>query len=162
MTGLECLKAELKKRGCTTAQTNSKCIPIVLDIICQSGDGYREQAKLIDERDKLRAEIAYLKGWEAQYRREMADEEKYIQKRLGEAQAYIDSFYKAIEECETDDGRDALRLAQMFVNTVTVGTVYDNTAFIIGLAGILSGNKVAPMGELKKINKKLFTKEIIP
>jgi hypothetical protein len=43
----------------------------------------------------------------------------------------------------------------MFVNTVSVETKYDNTAFIIGLAAILSNGRINPISELKKINKKL-------
>lgn len=79
---------------------------------------------------------------------------------------YIESYasrgkqpYKALDECETAGGKDMLRLAQMFVNSVDVNSKYDNTAYIIGLAGILSGNKVAPIPELKKINRKLFVKK---
>ena len=48
-----------------------------------------------------------------------------------------------------------MRIARMFVNMVDVDTKYDNTAYIIGLAAILSRGGINAIGELKKINKKL-------
>ena len=68
---------------------------------------------------------------------------------------YVENFFTALETCETDKGRDALRAAQMFVNSVTIDSKYDNTAFIIGLASILSQGNVGPIEELKKINNKI-------
>ena len=61
-------------------------------------------------------------------------------------------FFQAVEECETLEGKDTLKKAQMFVNTVNLNTKYDNTAFIIGLASILAQGNVAPIEELRKIN----------
>ena len=64
------------------------------------------------------------------------------------------------ENCDCDlmdneEGRDTMRIAQMFVNMVDVDTKYDNTAYIIGLAAILSRGGISAIDELKKINKKL-------
>ena len=52
-----------------------------------------------------------------------------------------------------------MRAAQVFVNAVSVDTKYDNTAFIIGLAAILSKNGIGAMDELKKINSKVFRRK---
>lgn len=156
MTGLECLRAELRKRGFQKGQTESKVVSGVLDILSETGDMYKDQDKLIEERNALLSEISYLKTWKTRFDYEIKIKEEAIESRRKEAREYIEAWYKAIEDCETPEGKDIMRTAQMFVNTVTVDSKYDNTAFIIGLAGILSGNKVAPMLELKKINKKLF------
>ena len=44
----------------------------------------------------------------------------------------------------------------MFINSTDVNTKYDNTAYIIGLASILSGDtNSSPIAQLKKINPKL-------
>lgn len=159
MTGIECLQAELKNRGCTRGQIESKAVAIVLDILTESGDNFKQQHDALEELRRLRMEISELRLRKERYQYEIKQEEQTIQQVRKEAQAYIDSFYKALEECETAEGKDMLRLAQMFVNSVDVNSKYDNTAYIIGLAGILSGNKVAPIPELKKINRKLFVKK---
>ena len=76
-------------------------------------------------------------------------------KHYQETRNYIDVFLKAISDCETQEARDALRTAQMFINSVSVDTKYDNTAFIIGLASILSQGKTGAIDELRKINPKI-------
>lgn len=53
----------------------------------------------------------------------------------------IDSFNKSLQECETEEGRDTMRKAQLFVNSVDVNTDQNNTVFINGLACILSDGK---------------------
>ena len=68
---------------------------------------------------------------------------------------YIANFYKALFDCDTEEGKDVMRTAQVFINSVNVKTVYDNTAFIIGLAAILSGGKVGAIEELHKLNTKI-------
>ena len=74
---------------------------------------------------------------------------------IKEWEEYVDKFNKSLEECETAEGRDTLRTAQMFVNTVDIETCYDRTAYIIGLASILSNGRMSAIDELKKINKNL-------
>ena len=77
------------------------------------------------------------------------------QQKIDELEHAISEFSKALSECETKEGRDTIRLAQTFINSVNVDTKYDNTAFIVGLAGILSNTKVDCVSELSKINTKL-------
>ena len=68
--------------------------------------------------------------------------------------AYIDKFFAALNECETPEGRDALKKAQMFVNSVNIKTVYDNTAYINGLAAILTKGESATVADgLEKIDE---------
>jgi hypothetical protein len=47
----------------------------------------------------------------------------------------------------------------MFVNSVNIDSKYDNTAFIVGLAAILSNGECGAISELKKINPKLFDED---
>jgi hypothetical protein len=70
---------------------------------------------------------------------------------------YINKFNKSIRECETPEGRDAIRLAQMYIKSVDVDTKskYDNTAYILGLASILSKENINAIGELRKIKNEL-------
>ena len=77
---------------------------------------------------------------------------------MRETEEYIKKFLDSIEKCETAEARDTMKTAQMFVNSVDVDTKYDNTAFIIGLASILSNGQINGIDELKKINKNMFAK----
>jgi hypothetical protein len=76
-----------------------------------------------------------------------------VNKIKEETQGYIDDFYKTLENCETEEGRDKLRLAQVYINTVNINTEQNNTVFIAGLADLLSGTKVCPLKKLHKINQ---------
>ena len=155
MTGMEELKKEMAARGLTKAQIESKAVYVVLDIV--SGDPGKYVTVYEDEQ---RAK----KTLEAANRERMSIERLIIDNRKlvneaartrEEIKSYVDEFSKALENCDTDEGRDKLRLAQMYVNTVKVNTVYDNTAFIVGLASLLTGTQTDPLKELKKINPKL-------
>ena len=68
---------------------------------------------------------------------------------------YIEKFERSLSECETPEGRDAMRKMQIFINNVNVETKYDNTAYIVGLSAILGNSPISPVDELKKINTKL-------
>lgn len=155
MTGLECLKEELQRRGCTKAQCESKVIAIVLDILTDAENNHEEEYRIKADIDAmelrhqsiLRTIDAEQKAWEE-------DCKKYKQQIL-DMDSYLQNLFTAIEQCETAEGRDTLKLAQMFINTVNIRTAYDNTAFIIGLSAILSHGDVAPLEELKKMNPKI-------
>lgn len=75
---------------------------------------------------------------------------------LKETKEYIERFEESITQMETPEARDALKTAQVFINSVNVDTKYDNTAFIVGLASLLTRTPVDALTELKKINYKLF------
>lgn len=166
MTGLECLKEELLKRGFTKAQTESKIMLGVLDILANAGGRYNDLDKLDKEKAEVLKQIAQLKQACAQCESQLStlrrDKETLIKqinscadKRYGEAKQYIDAFMKALGECETPQGRDTLKAAQMFINSVSVDTKYDNTAYIIGLASILSQGNTGAIDQLHKINPKV-------
>lgn len=160
MTGLDCLREELKNRGLPKSQIESRGVAMTLDILANSGDHYTKMWQdeteltqkikaLTSEKSGLEREVQFYERKASGYRsRADSEREEYLE--------YIKAFFTALEECETEEGRDTLKKAQMFVNTVSVDTKYDNTAFIIGLSAILSNGKVGALSELKKINKPLM------
>ena len=162
MTGLELLREEMLKRGLNKQQVESKAVAVILDILANTGDRYTKM-----QQEEAQATALYRKMMEGYQdadamlrvrRRELQavnEEIKRAREYRAECEAYINKFKESLTKCETGEGRDAMRAAQMFVNSVTVDTKYDNTAFIIGLAAILSGAKIEPITELKKINKRL-------
>lgn len=162
MTGLDCLREEMQKRGLSKAQIESGTAAVVLDILANSGTKYTKMWK--EEFDKSKR-LKSIEGDIRDSKRELEQlraviakcekEEKQALEHRKHCEDYIDEFNKSIMECESETGRDSMKTAQMFVNTVSVDTKYDNTAFIIGLAAILSNGHINPISELKKINKKL-------
>lgn len=157
----------MKKRGCTGSQCDSQVVAVVLDIVSNSDGRYAEMAKSDREASKRLTEltreynkVSYLKDATFQEYVSLQRKCEILEEKLDEWTAYIEKFTESLSQCETSEGRDAMRQAQMFVNTVTIKTVYDNTAFVIGLAAILSnskeGEKFKALDELKAINPKLF------
>ena len=166
MTGIECLQQELLNQGFTRKQTESKVLIGALGIISKNPDRYSEEDRLLEEVKQLKERKTNLEEtvneYERKYRVCKSELDSIIMKVNEEAdrqykqtKEYIDSFFKAIEECETPEGRDAIKTAQMFVNSVNVNTKYDNTSFIIGLATILAQGNIAPIERLQKINEKI-------
>lgn len=155
MTGFDALREELKNRGCNSAQCESKVVGVVLDIVSNNKDLYSKlQEEEQTETKRLREienEIKFtrnkLRSIQFQCDKLMRDKEWMVD--------YIQRFNEALAECETPEGRDAMKRAQVFVNSVSVDTKYDNTAFIIGLSAILSEGKIGSIQELKKINPKI-------
>lgn len=161
MTGLDALREEMLKRGASKAMTESKSTALVLEILSE-GETYATRQFEIEERERrLEAKEKYYKTRAQQdaevklrsAQHTLADAEA-LRAQTESAVKYIEDFTKGLEECETPEGRDAMRTAQVFVNSVTIDTKYDNTAFIVGLATILSGGAVNGIAELKKINTK--------
>ena len=70
---------------------------------------------------------------------------------------YIKNFNESLEKMETPEARDALKTAQLFINTIDVQTNQNNTAFISGLAMILCGVRGGEYPE--KLNKVCGQKE---
>lgn len=162
MTGLDCLREELASRGLSTQQINSKAVAVVLDVVAQSGNKYTEMWKSEQdvskrERDALNT-IMWAEHKEIDLNARIEKAERALElceEKKRQIESYVSKMCEALENCETPEGRDTMRIAQMFVNTVNVDTKYDNTAYIIGLAAILSMGGISPIDELKKINKKL-------
>lgn len=160
MTGLECLKEELHKQGFSKQQIEqSKIIPAMLDILSQAGgqylqlDALQKDVKRIEkEKQQAEKELHSLKYFYESLKKSL---DSMIQSRYERTEEYIKKFFDALDSCETSEGRDKLRIAQMFINSVNVDTKYDNTAFIIGLSAILTKGEIAPVEELQKINPKI-------
>lgn len=161
MTGLDCLRDELIKRGFSKSQVNSKVVPAVLDILAGSGTKYEDMWK--DESDAstrledLKVEIRNKERRAARLDSQAETARRHLEHYAG----YIDEFNKGLTECETSEGRDAMRAAQIYINSVDVDTAYDNTAYIIGLASILSRGEIGAINELRKINKKFPAWEVV-
>lgn len=162
MNGLDCLREELKERGLNQAQIESKAVAVVLDIVSNSGDKYtkmwEEEHGITQKLRGLQSQLHYVNN-EIRYKEglivKLENETREALNHRNHCEDYIDDFNSSLEQCETKEGRDAMRIAQLFVNSVSVDTKYDNTAFIIGLATILSKGEINGIKELSKINKKL-------
>ena len=155
MTSLDCLREELKRRGMNKTQIESAVVAVVLDIVANSGNKYAEIRKA-ENNASIKLENLENQIRNAERRlRSMRIEEEELRQRREHFEDYIDKFNKGLNECETAEGRDAMRTAQVYINSVDVDTKYDNTAYIIGLASILSNGKISAIEELQKINKKI-------
>lgn len=168
-SGLDCLKEEMRKRGCSKAQTESTTAAVVLDICTNSGHVYQDLAKAYGELSRVEDEIEQNKSMIRRYQDALNDvQERYLRERektqriLDEVAKEMEDFNKEVSRLETEAARDAARLARFYVNNTNVDTKYDNTAFIIGLGAILAGGSVDAVEELKKINPALFERSPIP
>ena len=137
---------------------HSKIFARVLDIV-SGEDVVLEFQSLKQQIPMMKTELRRLDD-ERRRVRNWLDEERRLANGLADDrrskhEELIKRFLKALEEGETPEGRDTLRKAQMFVNSVQVNTKYDNTAYIAGLAAILSNGEISALGELKKINTDL-------
>lgn len=166
MTGLECLRVALRQRGFTKAQAESKTVLGVLEIVSGADGKYTELDKIQRDietardtlsgyQDRIAEERSKHEWLRANNEANMAKINSDVAYLIREAQERVDAGMKALAECETEEGRDAIRAAQTFVNSVEVKTAYDNTAFIIGLAAILSRGSVGAIETLRKINPKI-------
>lgn len=161
---------EFIKRGGTKQMANSKSVAIFRDIVADTGDKFTTAAVADAETERANSELYRakldldrLKSQAELSTRELeiqlAEKKRLVYSEWENKQKYLDSFFEALKNCETAEGRDAMRRAQTFVNSVTLNTVYDNTAFIVGLASILSNGEIGAIEEFKKIDPKLFDDE---
>lgn len=152
----ETLKEEMIRRGATKTQAESKSVAIALDVIASTNGLYsniHEQQMVLD---RLCQQIEQAEIWHNKEEKRRKAKLDAMVKEAEQYTAYIEDFCKKLSECETPEGRDKMRVAQMFINTVDIDTKYDNTAFIIGLASIISGEAGVAIDRLKKVNPKLF------
>ena len=162
MTGRENLIEELRSRGATKAQLNSKLIPLMLEILSESDGEYLriyelEQEIASKERNlqALQANIQIAKHKLEDFRKLTQAEIEKLKLARNDFEEDMKTFTQSLAECETAEGRDTIRTAQLYIESVDISTAYDNTAYIIGLASILSNGNVGAMQTLQKINKKL-------
>ena len=155
MTGLELFKVEMRKRGLTENQINSKGVAVALDILSESSGTYLHIKEAEDELEELRRHIEFLKREQEHKRIDFERMKKEFYEERQEFAEYVERFNDSMQNAETPETRDQMRKLQLFINTVDIYTKYDNTAFIAALGAILSGGP-SPLEELKKINPSAF------
>lgn len=151
MTGKELLFQELRERGLTESQIKSKAVAVLLDVIANDGtDRYLKAKEVDDELIKKEAALGAVQHrlkvqkWSADAEFEALNQRndnlsRNIQTMRAEFDEYVAEFEKSLEAMETPEQRDRLRAAQIFINSVEVRTDANNTAYIHGLALLLSG-----------------------
>lgn len=181
MTGIELMRKKMLEKGMNKAQTTAKAVTVILEILAESqGQEFFEVWSKEKEVNDLECKIAdlqkqienikdatafYQRGYEAakahcKSQREYNDSqiiefETQKNRIIAETEDYLQQFNKKLLECETVQGRDTLKTAQFFINNINVETKYDNTAYIAGLAAILSHGGINSLEELTKINPQL-------
>ena len=168
MTGRQIFITEMQKRGMTNQQINSKVLAVALDILSDNEDLIFEMVKdLEDKVVELKSEIRRYEEMATKAETEYLEKKKQFNdfetaltnsalQIWRDSATYIAEWLESLKNCETAEGRDLMRKAQVFINSTDVNTKYDNTAYIIGLASILSGDtNSSPIAQLKKINPKL-------
>lgn len=160
MTGLENLREELRKRGFNSAQANSKIVLAVLGILTEKPELYEELKNAEKEIAECKSTYHGLLNLIGQFKRMSEDEERKLnslkQERehlADDIEEYVESFYAAINNAETPEIRDRIRIAQLFTNSVKTEAIADNAAYIMGLASILTGTPITDMTEFKRISK---------
>lgn len=161
MTGMERLKEEMINRGCTKSQVESKAVAVVVDILAQTGTHYLQEYQDSREIADLKAEAgrelskARTIRRQAEFELQQAKREKDdIERHRKSLEEYIQVFTESLKQCESAEGRDRMKAAQMFCESVTIRTAYDNTEFIKGLAAILAGQTVAALSAgIKQISQ---------
>ena len=146
MTGLDMLKQEMLKRGCTKAQTESKLVAIVLDIVAETGTAYTD----LREAEERMKDIALAAAALQTQRKEVKTAEETFRAETGK---YIEDFKNLLLDCETAKASDALKVAQIFTDSIQINTAYDNTAYINGLAMILCGQEIPAPIALRRVEE---------
>lgn len=148
------LKEELIRRGYSHSKinTNTDFISDIVSVVSENKDEVNA-AKLFYERaEKKLQEAAELEN-EARKHRAIATQAEYNAKSHDQnamvsereamaAEARIRDIEKRIEQTETPEARDRIRLAHMFDKMTERNTCYDNTEYIKGLSAILAGKEL--------------------
>ena len=167
MSGIELLRERLTELGLNKAATHNKAVELTVAVIANGDDVDATIAfkELLDQyrisSDVLKCKQAALNDKLSElsiYERSLSEKEKEISKssRILEEQRIqltqmIDDFKDCLCECETAEGRDAARKAAFFIANTNVNTAYDNTAFINGLAALLSDTQSNLPDNIKKV-----------
>lgn len=137
VTGLDCLREEMEKRGCNKAQIESKAAAVVLDILSNSGTIYTDIQEAEKRLSDLRNAISVRELNAALREQRINDAESRNKKILEDIEKTKEEFLKP----ETPAARDRLRLAQFYKDSVEINNEYQRTAFIKGLGAILAGQQ---------------------
>ncbi len=154
MTNFEEFIQRMRDAGANETQVNSKTALIAYGVLGEMSEDVNRIWDLKTDITKAEKELDYYRSAFRDYEEEMTGGRKELAEREQKINAYIDHFNQCLEAMETDEGRDRLKAAQIFINTVNIDTKYDNTAFIVGLSALLSGVTINAPEELKKINKR--------
>lgn len=154
MTGRELLETELRKMGFhpTKIRMNTDLISAVVHVVSenkvevnaavlyyQSAMEAREEAESFEKtaRERLR------KAETAERAAKSHDQNAMISEREAmAAEQRMRDIETRIEQTETPEARDRIRLARMFEKMTERNTCYDNTAYIKGLAAIMAGKEL--------------------
>lgn len=149
---MERLKEEMINRGCTKSQAESKAVAVVVDILAQTGthylQEYQESREIADLKEAAGRELSKARSIrrQAEFELQQAKQAKLdVESQRHSLEEYVQVFTESLKKCESAEGRDRMKAAQMYCETVTINTAYDNTAFIRGLAAILAGQAVAAL-----------------
>lgn len=153
MTGLELLREEMRKRGATQAQAESKLVPMVLDIVANSGTAYTDTAKAFEDLERLERQIKCRMPTIEMARAELDGARAKLDEDREAFEAEKTQFAENLAGLETPESRDEMRKAMYFKANCNVETEYDNYAYIAGLAAILSnGAGVMPDKRQREAN----------
>jgi len=154
MTNFEEFIQRMRDAGANETQLNSKTALLAYSVLGEMSEDANRLWDLRGDITKAEKNLAYYTNAAKKHIKEMDKERNELVERERKINAYIDHFNQCLEAMETEAGRDRLKAAQIFINTVNVDTKYDNTAFIVGLSALLSGVTIDAPEELKKINKR--------
>ena len=155
-SGMDCLREELMKRGCSKIQAESQVVAIVLDILSQSDAASEQWKKEKDFRSReqslamKKSDLEKREAWLCEEKTALNDAFTSHRKELAEMIEYIESFNKALLESKDPEEANTLKKAQLFINSVNVETPQNNTAYINGLAAILSDGRTGLIWGLKQ------------
>lgn len=124
------MQSEMRKRGATRQTTNCVTARMCYDILSGAGTVFED----IPQAEKALAKIKDACEFE---RRRLSCKQEAIEKR----ERTVRELSAKLQEAQTEEAKDRIRLAEYFKANCEISTKYDNTAFINGLAAILAGKK---------------------
>lgn len=150
MSGIEELRKRMKELGASSTQCNSPTVGILLAIFADNehaedalkclNDLKEEASRVIREKGSMAMRLE----WK---RQELEHRENELAKRVqevAELRAQIEKVAEDILRCETPEGRDRQRLAEIYNRTVLNARPrmdsYEMQRYITGLSRILAGS----------------------
>lgn len=144
MGELERVRNEMIKRGCSKSMTESKSVAVVLDIINETGSQFKD---FVDEEKELEEAERRLNREQFNFQIKMSDAKyeldkrgKVLDARERELNEFANELAEKLEQLETKEARDRVRLAHFYMKYAKPTNGYEKTAFIKGLSYILSDN----------------------
>ena len=166
MSGIELIRERLAELGLKKNVIHSNAVELTIAVIANGDDvdatiAFKEllHQYYVSSNDLTRkqAELSAKQRNLSIYEKHLSEEKERISKssRILEEQRnqfsqMIDEFKNCLCECETAEGRDAARKAAFYIANTNVNTAYDNTAFIYGLAALLSDTQSNLPDNIKK------------